>query len=263
MLIDTHCHLASHRYQDNEISALIQNAQASDVKTLISIGTDLTDGHRNLALADLHPQVFATVGIHPTSTPELNAEDWLSQIRDMTRHTKVVAIGEIGLDFFHPAPKPLSEIQYRTRQEEVFTAQLDLAIELNLPVVIHQRNSYHEIMEVMAPYHGKVKAVFHCFVNGPAEALQLIDHGHLVSFTGIATYKNAPEVQEAARTLPLGKFMVETDAPYLSPVPHRGKRCEPAFTRNTAEHIATLRGIPLQELADATTATAKTFFNLP
>jgi TatD DNase family protein len=263
MLIDTHCHLASYRYQDGEIPGLISNALAADVDRLISIGTDLDDCRRNITIAEAHPEVFATVGIHPTSTPDLKAEDWLDQIREMTRHQKIVAIGEIGLDFFHPAPEPLTEDQYRARQEEVFIAQLDLAIELDLPVVIHQRNSFHEIMEVMAPYHGKVRAVFHCFVNSPAQAAQLIDRGHLVSFTGFATYKNAPEVQQAATAVPLDKFMVETDAPYLSPVPHRGKRCEPAFTRHTAEHIAALRGISLEELAKATTATAQTFFNLP
>ncbi|MEM7145187.1 MAG: TatD family hydrolase [Verrucomicrobiota bacterium] len=263
MLVDTHCHLASYRYQDDEILGLVESAQSADVERLISIGTDLEDCRRNLEIIASHPNVFTAVGIHPTSTPDLKADDWLDQVRAMTAHDKVLAIGEIGLDFYHPAPEPLTEDQYRSHQEEVFRAQLDLAAELDLPVVIHQRNSYHEILEVMAPYHGKVRAVFHCFVNTTADALNLIDHGHLVSFTGIATYKNAPEVQEAARDLPLDKIMVETDAPYLSPVPHRGKRCEPAFTRNTAEHIANLRGISFEEFAQATTQTAQAFFNLP
>jgi TatD DNase family protein len=263
MIIDTHCHLASYRYEEGEIPGLIENAAAAGVDRLISIGTDLDDCRRNIEIIEAQPPVFATVGIHPTSTPDLHAGNWLDQIREMTRHEKVLGIGEIGLDFFHPAPEPLSENQYRIRQEEVFAAQLDLAVELNLPVVIHQRNSFDEILEVMRPYHGKVQAVFHCFVNGPAEAAQLIEYGYLVSFTGIASYKNAPEVQEAAKSAPLDKFMLETDAPYLSPVPHRGKRCEPAYTSHTARHIASLRGISLEEVAEATTATAQAFFKLP
>ncbi|MEM8952793.1 MAG: TatD family hydrolase [Verrucomicrobiota bacterium] len=263
MLIDTHCHLASHRYQEKEIEELVENAQSAEVDRLISIGTDLDDCLRNLKIADAHPSVFTSVGVHPTSTPALNQDDWLEQVRRMAKHNKAIAIGEIGLDFYHPAPKPLTELQYRSRQKEVFIAQLDLAAELNLPVVIHQRNSYDEILEVMAPYHSRLNAVFHCFVNTAADALKLIDHGHLVSFTGIATYKNAPEVQNAARYLPLDRIMVETDAPYLSPVPHRGKRCEPAFTRITAEYIANLRGISLQDFANTTTQTAESFFKLP
>jgi TatD DNase family protein len=182
----------------------------------------------------------------------------------MLAHEKVVALGEIGMDFYHPAPEPLTEEEYRARQEEVFRSQLELAAELNLGVVIHQRNSFDAIMEIMEPFHGAIQAVFHCFSGDLAQAESLLRLGHLISFTGIVTYDNAGDVQETARAVPLDRFMVETDAPYLAPVPFRGKqRCQPAHTRVTAEHIASLRAIPLEDLAAATTSTAEAFFSLP
>ncbi len=263
MLIDTHCHLASHRFKTNELPQIIANAADAGVNRLITIGTDLEDCDRNRELAETHPEVFATAGIHPTSVPELKEDDWLERIRALLAHEKIIALGEIGMDFYHPAPEPFTEEAYRKKQEDVFRAQLDLAQELDMPVVIHQRESYEAIMAIMEPYHGKVRAVFHCFSNGIQEAEHLLALGHLISFTGIVTYKNAAEVQETARQLPLDRFMVETDAPYLAPVPHRGKRCEPAFTRDTAAHIATLRGISLEDLAAATTPTAEGFFAFP
>ena len=263
MLIDTHCHLASHRYGDDDVSDLVERAREAGVDRLVTIGTDLADSRRCLEIAGRHGNVFATAGIHPTSAHEIDDPGWLEKIRAMTKEPKVVAIGEIGMDFYHPAPAPLGEDENRARQEEFFRAQLDLAIELEMPVVIHQRESFEAIMEVMESYHHRVRGVFHCFSGDLAEARHLIELGHLVSFTGIATYKNAPQVQATARDLPLESFMVETDAPYLAPVPHRGKKCEPAFTRATAEFIAELRGIPLEELASATTATATRFFSLP
>ena len=263
MLIDTHCHLASCRYQDDDIPDLIKNSLQADVDRMLTIGTDLDDSRRNIELAETHPEVFAAAGIHPTSVHEIEASDWLEQIRAMMDHPRIAALGEIGMDFYHPAPEPLTEVGYRARQADFFRAQLDLAVEMSLPVVIHQRNSFDTIMEIMAPYHDKVRAVFHCFSGDAAEARHLIDLGHLVSFTGIVTYKSAADVQEAARELPLDQFMVETDAPYLAPVPHRGKKCEPGYTRNTAEFIAGLRGITLEKLAKATTQTAEAFFRFP
>lgn len=261
-LIDTHCHLASHRFSATELPQIIANATDSGVNRLITIGTDLDDCRRNIEIAETHPEVLATAGIHPTSVPELQTENWLDEIRGMLAHEKTVALGEIGMDFYHPAPKPLSAEEYRDRQRSAFAAQLDVAAEFGIGVVIHQRNSFDAVMEIMEPYHGRVRAVFHCFSGDWAQAKRLLDLGHLISFTGIVTYKNAAEVQEAARLAPLDKFMVETDAPYLAPVPDRGKRCEPAHTRRTAEHIAALRGISLEDLAAATTQTAESFFSL-
>ena len=148
----------------------------------------------------------------------------------------------------------------RAKQASAFRQQLDLAAELHLPVIIHEREAWEETLAILAPFTRRVRAVFHCFGRSLAHAEHVIAMGHLVSFTGIVTFKNAAIAQDTAARLPAGTFMVETDCPYLAPVPHRGARCEPAHVRDTAEHIARLRGIPLAQLAAETEATAETFF---
>jgi TatD DNase family protein len=149
---------------------------------------------------------------------------------------------------------------YKSKQASLFEQQLDLAVELGLNVVIHQRDAWEHTLEMMRPYTGKVRGVFHCFGGSMQQANEVIDLDHLVSFTGIVTFKNGANVRELAANVPLWKFMVETDCPYLAPVPFRGKRCEPAHTRIVAETIAATRGISLEELAQATTETAENFF---
>lgn len=265
MLTDTHCHLSSAQYPDAaSISEIIKRAREAGVTRMITIGTDLTDSLKNNVIAEQHDGVFSTVGIHPTSTPEITDENWLEKIRDWATHPKAVAIGEIGLDYFHPAPPTHTEKSYRAVQREFFEQQLQLACELNHRVVIHQRDkgdeSWRDLLEIMAPFHGKLRSVFHCFLRSSHDARMLLDHGHIVSFTGIATYSNAKNVLETAVALPAGSFMVETDAPYLAPVPHRGKRCEPAFVRDTAKFIAEARQESLEELAAHTETCADRFF---
>jgi TatD DNase family protein len=266
-LIDSHCHLASYKFADDgpELDAIIDNAIAADVTRMVSIGTDLDDSPACVALADKYESVYAAVGIHPCSVHEIEADDWLDQIRTFAKSSpKVAAIGEIGLDYFHPAPNGWTEEAYRARQAEFFQAQLALAADLGLNVIVHQRDRgdtcWPDIQKIMEPWHGKLRAVFHCFIHDWSEAKPMVDKGHLISFTGIVTYKTAPEIQACATEATVGSFMVETDAPYLTPVPHRGKRCEPAHTRHTAERIAKLRGIPLEQLATETTQTAQNFF---
>lgn len=231
---------------------------------MVTIGTDLHDGPRCLEIADQHPGVFAAVGIHPCSVQEIVETDWLDRIRAMAAHPKVAAIGEIGLDYFHPAPEGLTEGDYHARQAHFFTSQLDLAVELDLNVVIHQRDKgdrcWADIQRLMEPYHGRLRAVFHCFTAPWEAALPMIELGHLVSFTGIATFKTATDIHDCATKATTGSFMLETDAPYLAPVPQRGKRCEPAHTRLTAEWIAGLRHTTLEALAAETSATATAFF---
>lgn len=268
MLIDTHCHLASSKFDDDR-DAVIERAAAAGVTRLIAIGCDLEDSRKTLDLARTSPALHATVGIHPCYVTEIVADDWLGQLREMAKDEKVAAIGEIGLDYFHPAPAGHSEEDYRSLQREVLRQQLDLAVELGLNAVIHQRDRdtetlpcWRDLQSIIAPYQGKLRAVFHCFVHSVSEAEKVLDQGHLVSFTGVATYKSAREVQATASSIPSGQFMLETDAPYLAPVPHRGKRCEPAYTADTARHIAGLRGQSLESLAEETSATAEKFFRL-
>ena len=268
MLTDTHCHLASSRF-DQDRDAVIRRAVEAGVTRMITIGCDLDDSPSCVELSESHPEVYATVGIHPCYVTEIEAEDWLDQLRRLAGRNRVAAIGEIGLDYFHPAPDGHSEEGYRQRQREVFTQQLELAAELGLNVVVHQRDRdtegtpcWRDIQEIIVPFEGRLRAVFHCFIHDAAEAQKALDQNHLISFTGVATYKSARDVQATAAAVAAGSFMLETDAPYLTPVPHRGQRCEPAHTRNTAEHIAQLRGQLLEQIAAETSAAADNFFRL-
>lgn len=262
MLVDSHCHLAYPQLAD-DIDAVVARAREAGVTRLVTISTDLEDGAANLALADRFPDTIrVAVGIHPTSVTEVAGTDWIDRLRQLAAHPAVVAIGETGTDHHHHPPEGFTEEQYHRRQDEFFDAQLALAESLDLPVVVHQRDSFERTVERLEPYHGRVRAVFHCFNRPWSDALPLVERGHLVSFTGIVTFRSAREVQQCARDAAPGSFMVETDAPFLAPVPHRGRRNEPSFVRHTAEHLATLRGIDLESLAAETTDTARAFFRL-
>lgn len=261
-LIDTHAHLASQKLI-GETADLVARAKEAGVGRIVTIGSDVADSAENVRLAGEFDEIFATVGVHPTSIHEVQQETWLDEIRALAAKPKVHAIGEIGLDFYHAPQDGSEEADWRSRQAEFFTKQLDLAVELELPVVVHQRECSAEVLEIIKPYSGKVRAVFHCFVDSLEQGRELIDLGFRVSFTGVATYKSAAEVADCAAALPLDRIMVETDSPYLAPVPMRGKRNEPALTRHTAEFIAARRGISLEEFAVATTKTAVEFFGLP
>ena len=236
---------------------------------MISIGCDLEDSAAAMALAEAHESIHCTVGIHPCYVTDISSANYLGQLRQFTAHEKVVAIGEIGLDYFHPAPGGHTENSYRSLQRDVFTRQLELAVELGLNVVIHQRDRdtenlpcWQDLLRIIEPFEGKLRAVFHCFVHGPEEAEKVLRQGHLVSFTGVATYQSATETQATAAAVEAGQFMLETDAPYLTPVPHRGKRCEPAHTLDTARHIAGLRQQCVGSLAEETSRVAREFFGI-
>ena len=263
MLTDTHAHLDYPDYAE-DLDAVIARAAEAGVRRLISIGTGIGSSRRAVALAEKYPSVYAVVGLHPTNVLE-EAGDWLDALREIAAHPKVVAIGETGLDYHHPPSEQLasspaiSALQaemfedteaaiidgaYKAVQAEAFAAQLDLAAELKLNVVVHQRDAWSDTLEILRPYTGKLRAVFHCFGNLPEQAQELLALGHLVSFTGIVTFKNAQIVRDVVAAIPSDAYMVETDCPYLAPVPFRGKRCEPAYTRLVAEKIAEIRGVP-------------------
>jgi TatD DNase family protein len=275
-LIDTHCHLDFSEFAD-DLEAVIKRALDAQVSRIVTIGTTLDSSRAAIELANRYPSVFATVGLHPTSVEEKTPE-FIEELKKLAQHPKVVAIGECGLDFYRlpDDDKPdivesafgsitLSGIEMELRNESLkaaqaaaFEQQLELATQLGKPVVIHQRDSWNETLEIVKQY--SVKAVFHCFTGGLAELHEVLALGHHVSFTGIATFKSAGDVRAAAKAAALDKLMVETDAPYLAPVPHRGKRCEPAFVRITAEAIAKERGMNSDDFARATTENAERFF---
>jgi TatD DNase family protein len=259
-LIETHAHLD---YPDFEadLEGVIARAAEAGVTRIISIGTGIGSSRRAVALAERFPNVYAVVGVHPTNVEE-EGLDFLPALRELARHPRVVGIGETGIDHHHlPEGVEGAELSaWKSRQSEAFRIQLDLAVELGLNVVIHQRDAWEPTLEVLRPYTGTVRGVYHCFGGTPEQAADVAALGHLVSFTGIITFKNAEQVRLTAAAVPADGYMVETDCPYLAPVPHRGKRAEPAHTRLVAERIAEVRGISLGEVASSTTATAEKFF---
>jgi TatD DNase family protein len=281
MLIDTHAHL-DYKDFESDLDEVIARAKDAGVTRIITIGTGIESSRRAISIAEKYPNVFAVVGVHPTNVQDEPA-DFLPALRELAQHPKVAAIGETGLDYHHPPSEALmssptfAALQadvpddaraaimdgaYRAAQADAFRVQLDLAAELGLNVVIHQRDAWDDTIELLRPYTGKLRGVFHCFGNLPEQAAEIAAMGHLVSFTGIITFKNAPMVREVAIKAAADGYMVETDCPYLAPVPHRGKRCEPAYTRLVAEKIAEIRGTSLEEIAAATSRVAERFFRL-
>ncbi|HEV2046196.1 MAG TPA: TatD family hydrolase [Chthoniobacterales bacterium] len=283
MLIETHAHLD---YPDfaNDFDDVLRRATEAGVTRIITIGTSVESSRRAVDLADKYPNIFAVIGVHPTYAEEAG-EDVITPLRELAKSPRVVAIGETGLDYhrlpsvelakdrktqvFAKALQTSTDDQieaqihdgaYKSKQASLFQQQLDLAVELRLNVVIHQRDAWDDTLEILRDYGRQVSGVFHCFGGTLEQANEVFGLGHLVSFTGIVTFKNGAAVREVAAQIPLGQFMVETDCPYLAPVPFRGKRCEPAHTRLVAESIANTRGITLEEIARATTATAEEFF---
>src|SRR5881394_3492561 len=282
MLVETHAHLDYPEF-GNDFEDVLRRAADAGVTRIVTIGTSIESSRRAIDLAEKYPAVYAAIGVHPTYAEEAE-EDVFTPLRELAKNSRVVAIGETGLDYHRlPTEEVAKETQvqvmtalrsetdeeieaqirdgaYKSKQASLFQQQLDLAVELGLNVVIHQRDAWADTLEVLRPYTGKVRGVFHCFGGSLDQANEVLDLDHLVSFTGILTFKNGVAVREVAAEIPLWNFMVETDCPYLAPVPFRGKRSEPAYTRIVAETVAAARGISLQEVAEATTETAEGFF---
>ena len=263
MITDSHCHLASARFADEERLEIINRASQAGVTRMVTLATCLDDVALNLRLAE-DPRVMAAIGIHPCDVH--NAPDnALEQLAGFAGDPRVCAIGETGLDYFHAAPDGWSETDYRNRQHDFLIRHFELAESSGLNVVIHTRDrggrgSFEDALRIYSDFSGRVRAVFHCFVSDWELAEKVIAMGGLVSFGGVATFKNADLVKEAVKRCPAGSFMLETDSPYLAPEPLRGKRNEPAFAMRVAEAVAALRGETLEELAVHTGAAAKMFF---
>ena len=258
MLIDTHAHLDYADY-DPDRAEVLARATAAAVTEIISIGTRIDSSTRAVELAENFPNIRATVGIHPCEVEEA-PEDAVERLRALAQSSRVVAIGEIGLDYHRLPENPAEAEANKKRQADLFRRQLELTAELGLNAVIHQRDSWDDTLKILGDFTGRVRGVFHCFGGTLEQAREVIALGHLVSFTGIVTFKNARQVQATAQDIDADQFMVETDCPYLAPTPDRGKRCEPAHTRRVAEHIAKLRNVSLEEIASLTTKTARDFF---
>jgi TatD DNase family protein len=260
-LTDTHAHLASSRFS-GAVAGVVARAAASGVERIVSISCDVDDTLANLAIARSHAGVYPTAGIHPGYIHEIDPERWFDDIRRLAAEPEIVAIGEIGLDYYHPPGDGGSVDSWRQRQRAVFEQLLQLALDLRLPVVVHQRACGGDVMDVLDDFPG-VTAVLHCFSGTTAEAERALGRGHYLSYTGVLTFKNGEEVREAARLTPLDRVMIETDAPFLAPVPFRGKSSEPAMLEHTARTLADLHGLSYEEICRTTSQNAATFFGLP
>jgi TatD DNase family protein len=258
MFYDTHAHLGDPD-DLNDIAATLNRAAAAGVTRIISIGTNLENSRQAIALADRFDAIYAVVGWHPGEAMDAPT-DLRQELRQLARHPKVVALGETGLDYFRLSHDPAVSAPVKQRQAELFGQHLELAAETGLNVVIHQRAALDDTLRLFAPYAARVKGVFHCFAECPSIRQQIADLGSIVSFTGILTYKNGQNVREAVAATPLGEFMLETDSPYLTPVPYRGRRNEPAFVREIAAAVVDIKGCSSDELSRATCAAAHRFF---
>ena len=259
MFFDTHTHLGSKQF-DGDLPAVLTRARAAGVTRMVAPSTDLENARKLLALAEHEPDVRVAVGIHPCDADTVKGEDWVSELRELASHPKVCALGEIGLDYFHAPPAGFDLADWKVHQARVLTAQLELAAELKLNVILHNRESWDDLTALVLPFSDSLRGVFHCFTGTLEQARPLLELGHLISFTGIVSFKNAGIIAETARLAVAGSYMLETDAPYLAPVPHRGKRCEPAYVAETARAIAALRGETAEKVAADTTHAALHFF---
>jgi TatD DNase family protein len=265
MFYDTHAHLTYPDFAD-EWPQLIDRAEAAGIGKIICIGTDLESSKRSIELAERFPHVFAVVGWHPSDATQAPG-DVRPALRDLARHVRVVGLGETGLDYHRlPSTKEggtaAEDESIKQKQAALFRQHLEVAAELGLGCVIHQRDSLEDTLAQLEPFAGRVRGVFHCFANDAATMQRIVAMGSLVSFTGILTFKNGQNIRDTLAATPMDKFMLETDCPFLAPMPYRGKRCEPAYVQHTAEVAAQVKGCSLEELSAATCATADGFFKL-
>jgi TatD DNase family protein len=257
MFFDTHAHLDFPDFAE-DVTQVVERATAAGISRIITIGTDGESSARAIALAERFAPVYAAVGWHPTHVSSA-PQDIRPILRKLAAHPKVVAIGETGLDY-HRLPAPEEIERYKAKQADIFEQQLEVAAELQMNCIIHQRDSFEPTLHQLERWVGKVRGVFHCFGGDVGAMQRVIGVGSLVSFTGIVTFKNAQTVRDTVAATPADRFMLETDCPFLAPVPHRGKRCEPAFVREVAATVAEVRKCALEEISRATSTAAKEFF---
>ncbi|OFL49515.1 MULTISPECIES: TatD family hydrolase [Nosocomiicoccus] len=255
MLIDTHVHLNADQYE-GEVDAVIERAKENGVEKFVVIGFDRKTIERTMELIESYDEVYGVIGWHPVDAIDCTDED-LEWIESLSSHEKIVAIGEIGLDYhWDKSPKDI--------QKEVFIKQIELAKRVNLPIVIHNRDADEDTIDILESHDAKsVGGIMHSFHNGTDEQIdRVLNMGFYVSLAGVITFKNVKRPKEVAQYVPLDRLLVETDAPYLTPHPFRGKRNEPKLVRLVAEEIAQLRGISVEEVEKATTENAKRIYNI-
>lgn len=268
MIIDTHCHLASGQFDQSHRETYVQRALRSGIDRMITLGARRGDWEENLAWNRQFPGVvFCALGIHPDDAHDA-PEGWEEELLREAGKTPLTAIGETGLDYFHGAPEGWETEQFHRLQQEMLEKHFDLAEKLGLNIVLHTRDrkgsgSFEDALAIARNHAGRVRPVFHCFIGDAFQAARIFDElDGMVSFTGVATFKNASTVAETARWCPEDRIMVETDSPYLSPEPLRGRMNEPASLIHTARFIAASRGMEPEEFARVTTRNAEAFYRL-
>lgn len=254
MFIDTHAHLFFENYKE-DVDAVITHAKENGVNYIIIPATDIITAREAILLAEKYEQIYATVGIHPHDTKEWN-ENFIPEIEALAKHPKVVAIGEIGLDYYY-------DFSPREQQIKAFKSQLDLAVKLELPVVIHNRDSDEDMMDIIQSYCGTgLKAQFHCFNGALDDAIEFMKMNHFISFTGNITHKKSDSLRDILKHIDLNHVMLETDSPFMTPVPYRGKRNEPAYVKYVAQQIADIHNITLTDVGRITSLNVFRFFGI-
>ncbi len=253
LLFDTHAHYDSRQF-DADRDEVLSGLPGRGVGLVVNPGCDLPSSRKAVEIARQYPFVYAAVGIHPEDCGDWE-ESQLEELRRLTADPKVVAIGEIGLDYYWKENPP------RELQKEVFRRQLELAQSLRLPVIVHDRDAHGDCMDLVRDYP-QVTGVFHCFSGSAEMARELVARGWMISFTGVLTYQNARKAVEAVQAVPIERIMIETDSPYMAPVPFRGKRCDSGLVRYTCERLAEIKGISPEECAEITLANGKKFFGI-
>jgi TatD DNase family protein len=256
MLIDSHAHIQSKEYA-GEAADVIERARDAGVEKIIAVGGagDMSSNTEAVALADSFPNIYATVGMHPHDAKDVGADE-LRAARELTSHPKVIAVGETGLDYYYNHSP--HEVQRR-----VFTQFIHMARETGLPIVVHERDAAQEAAELLRSEGVReLHGVIHCFTGNYQAACDYLDLGFYLSFTGILTFKNAEPLRDVVRKVPLERMLVETDSPFLTPVPHRGKRNEPAYVRLVAETVASVKNISVEHVARVTTENVQNLFKI-
>jgi TatD DNase family protein len=253
-LVDSHCHLQDKAFK-NDLDAVIREAEDAGVRTFLVPGTSIEDSIAALNLAEKYINIYAAAGIHPHDSAKA-ASDWREKLKSLSSNKKTVAIGEIGLDYHY-------DFSPRDRQKEVFKTQIELALELNLPMVIHTRKSMEDTFRILDETDGwKAGGVFHCFPGSLADAEYVIAKGFHISYTGVVTFKNSQNTRDIVKKIPIEKLLLETDSPYMAPEPFRGQRCHPALLIHTARMIAEIKNLPLENIGETTSINFMALFKI-
>ncbi len=254
-LFDSHCHLEDERFA-GQVEEVLARMQAAGVARCILAGSDLESSERIALLAGRYPNVYGVVGVHPHEAASFN-EATLTRLEALLQRPHIVGVGEIGLDYYY-------DFSPRDVQREVLEKQLDFACEKHVPAVFHVRDAHGDMLELLRTHRDRLPAgVLHCYTGSAESAREYLEMGFYISFSGSVTFKNARHLQEAARYVPIDRLLVETDSPYLAPVPMRGKQNEPAYVRYVAQMLADLRQISLEELTKRTTANVERLYGIP